>query len=244
MPSRPPTAMAPRGPLPAGVYWRRRLFVGVLALSIVFVIGRWIAGGDDGSSDDGAAAQQAAAQVQATETVTAGVDDGDVTPDASGSPSAEATPRLAQPEGPCTPDDVVVTPSVAEGQAAGADVTVQLSLQSLRSEACTWEVSGTSLVVRISQSGDQLWTTQQCRRAVPDQSVVVRRSVATVVPLTWDARESDQGCSGRTNWVMPGEFTIAAAALGGEPTVAEFALVSPSEDTTIDMKWEPARAFR
>lgn len=216
-----------RGPLPPDVYWRRRLFVGTVAFSLVFVIAQWLTGGSDGSSDETPAAEQAGAQVSATQTVTAG----DATSTAPVTPGAKATPTLAAPEGVCKPADVAVTPSVAGGQAAGAYVTLSLSLQTITSEACTWQVASNSLTVRIAQGKEEIWSTRQCRKAVPSQSVVVRRAVATVVTMTWNARESNQGCTSRTAWVLPGDFTIAAAALGGEPAEAAFSLVRPATRT-------------
>lgn len=216
-----------RGPLPADVYWRRRLFVGTVAFSLVFVIARWLTGGSDGSSDETPVAEQAGAQVSATRTVTAGDD----AASEAASPGAKASPTLAAPEGPCDAADIAITPSVTAGQVAGEDVTLTLSLQTLTSEACTWQVSSKSVTARIAQGGEEIWTTRQCAKAVPSQSVVVRRAVATVVTLTWNARESNEGCTRRTEWVLPGDFTIAAAALGGEPTEAGFSLVGPGTKT-------------
>lgn len=221
-----------RGPLPPGVYWRRRVFVLGTAFALVFVIARWLTGSSDGSSDDDVA-EQAGAQVQATGTVTAGESTATATTTASptGTKGASATPTLAAPEGTCEASDIAVTPSVAKGAEAGDDVTLRLSLQTLESEACTWQVSRTSLTVKISDGSDELWTTQQCLAVVPTESVVVRRAVATVVELTWNARESAPRCSPRTAWVLPGDYTIAAAALGGEPAEAEFTLVRPAART-------------
>lgn len=228
--SRPPSSgRATRGPLPASVYWRRRLFVLGLAFSLVFVIARWLGGSSDGSSEE-PAAEQAGAPVPATQTVTAGVES--ETPTAGTRPSSASTkPTLAAPEGTCAAEDVVVTPSVAAPAEGGDDVTLTLSLQTATAEACTWQVSRNSVAVKISKGTEELWNTRQCPRAVPSQSVVVRRAVATVVELTWNARESTVGCSPRTDWVLPGDYTISAAALGGEPASAEFTLRAPAPRT-------------
>ena len=70
--------------------------------------------------------------------------------------------------------------------------------------------------------------------------------------MAWNARESNQGCTRRTEWVLPGDFTIAAAALGGEPAEADFSLVGPGTKTvevepstepasSDNPQWEPAR---
>lgn len=224
-----------RGPLPADVYWRRRFFVLAVAFSLVFVIARWLTAGSDGESDKTPVAEQAGAQVSATQTVTAG----DEPATETASPGARSTtPTLAAPEGICDAADVAITPSVAKSSAAGRDVTLTLSLQTLESEACTWQVSSSNVTVRITQGGEEVWTTRQCPKAVPSESVVVRRAVATVVELTWaEARESNAGCTRKAGWVLPGDFTIAAAALGGEPAEAEFTLVSPTAESE-DQSWE------
>lgn len=238
-----------RGPLPPDVYWRRRLFVALLAFSLVFVLARWLTGSSDGASGETPVAEQAGAQVSATQTVTAGEepvgepeagDSAGGTTDKSGEASA-TVPTLAAPEGTCTAADVAVTPSVAPGAVAGQDVGLALSLQTLTAEACTWEVSGSSVVVRIAQGKRQVWSTGQCPLAVPTTSVVLRRTVATVVQLTWpEARESDEGCTRRVDWVAPGDFTIAAASLGGEPAEAEFTLGAPAP-RTVEVTQEPKK---
>ncbi len=204
------------------------MFVLGTAFALVFVIARWLTGSSDGRSDD--VAEQAGAPVGATGTVTAGQSTATPTTTASAS-GRKATPTLAAPEGTCEASDVAVTPSVATPAEADDDITLRLSLQTLESEACTWQVSRDSVIVKISDGSDELWTTQQCPAAVPVESVVVRRSVATVVELSWNGKESAAGCSRRTAWVLPGDYTIAAASLGGEPAEAEFRLVRPAART-------------
>lgn len=225
-----------RGPLDPGVYWRRRVFVLGVAFALVFGIARALGGGSDASSGDRPVAEQAGARVQPSRTVTAG---GTATGTASTAPTGTASgatvpapPTLAAPQGPCPAADVVVTPSVPAPAAAGGDVRVRLSLQTKTAEACTWQVAPSTVVVKISDGSRQVWTTQQCPRAVPPTPVVVRRAVASVVDLTWNAKESAPGCSRRTDWVTTGDYTIAAAALGGEPVSARFDLVKPSAPTT------------
>lgn len=223
-----------RGPLEPAVYWRRRVFVLGVAFALVFGIARALGGGSDASSGDRPAAEQAGAQVRPSATVTAGAKPtgGTATATPSGAATvatAPTTPTLAAPQGPCPAADVVVTPSVPAPAVAGTDVRLRLSLQTRTAEACTWQVAKDTVIVRISDDGRQLWTTQQCPRAAPPTPVVVRRAVATVVDLTWrSARESDAACSLRTDWVTSGTYTIAAAALGGEPVSTEFTLLKPT----------------
>lgn len=208
------------------------MFVLGTAFALVFVIARWLTGSSDGKSDE-TVAEQAGAQVEATGAVTAGQSTATATTTASptGRNGASATPTLAAPEGTCEASDIVVTPSVAKPAEADDDVTLRLSLQTAQSEACTWQVSRNNVIVRIADGADVLWTTQQCPAVIPTETLVVRRAVATVVELSWNGKESADRCSKRTAWVGLGDYTIAAAALGGEPVEAEFTLVRPAART-------------
>lgn len=221
-----------RGSLPPGVYWRRRLFVGLLAVSLVFVIVSWLRGGSDASDDEAPAAEQAGA-VEASQTITVAPTGkgkkGAVTRGAAYGPTADPT-LLVAPEGTCSASDVIVRPRVEEA-VAGRDVTIGLSLQTRSSEACTWQVSPNAVTVKINGANREIWSTRECSSAVPEQEVVVRRAIATVVEMTWNARESDPGCPSQTDWVMPGTFTVATAALGGEPSRLEFELETPTPET-------------
>lgn len=226
--------------LPPGVYWRRRAFVLGIAFALVFVIARLLTAGSDGSSSEQPAAEQAGGQVRGTGADEAGKGgkDGSTADDAQAGQGATTpatvptTPTLAVPDGECSAADVLVTPSVAPGAVAGRDVVISLSLQTRESEACTWQVGADSLVVKVAQGAEDVWTTRQCKQAIPAQSVVVRKAVPSTIQLTWaEARESTDGCTRRAGWAEPGDFTVAAAALGGEPAEADFVLNAPVAET-------------
>ena len=215
--------------MPASVYWRRRLFVLGVAVALVLVIGRWLSGGSDAKSDESPAAEQAGAQASATETVTVGPDDASAGA-SSTAPGAGGT-AAAAPEGACVSSDVVITPSVAPTSVAGQKVTIRLSLQTLESPACVWQVNRNSVALRIDDGDEPIWASRECPRFVPTAGVVVRQAVATVVQMTWNARESNVGCTNRGAWVLPGDYSITAASLGGEPVRADFALGKPARPT-------------
>lgn len=235
----------PRGPLPPGVYWRRRVFVGLLVVALVFVGVNLLRGGSDGSSDQAPEAQQVAGEVEASHTLTA-------------EPAGQRTKKqrkknrkkqqqslpsqgptfdpevLADPEGTCSAGDILVRPQVEEA-VAGRDVTIGLSLQTQQAEACTWKLLPKRVAVKIVGKQGPVWISQECRDAVPKQEVVIRRAIATVVEMTWDARESKPGCPELTDWLLPGKFRVQAATLGGEPHRTTFELTKP-EPRTIEPK--------
>jgi hypothetical protein len=222
-----------RGPLPAGVYWRRRLAVLSLALLLVVGIARVLGGGSDGSSEGDRATQVAADPTSSAP----------VSPRASRSASAPATqptkkpgkgkptsqaPVLAEPDGPCADGDIAVTPDVKDA-VAGRDVFIVLKLRTLVSEACTWRVSPQHVTLKITSGADDIWSSRECPRAVPTRDVVVRRTATTSVGITWEeAQRSDQHCTGHAGWALPGYYHVAAAALAGEPSDLQFRLTTPN----------------
>jgi len=229
-----------RGPLPARVYWTRRLLLVALALLLVFGIARLLSLGSDGSSPPARAAEVAAQTSSSptaggTPTPTAGAPTASLpTADASsaaprpGRKGASQAPVLAEPQGSCTDEDVAVTPEVKQAVAGpqGA-VRIALHLSTLTSEACTWHVSPGTLALKITSGSDAIWSSRQCPAAVPATDVVVRRAVTTTVEVAWNGRRADHGCGRLSAWALPGTYHVTAAALAGEPTDAQFALEAP-----------------
>lgn len=252
----PPTT---RGPLPAGVYWRRRLAVLSVAVVLVLGIGKVLSLGSDGSSSEDTA-QQAGAETLASPTATVPVADASPTgkkgrkggkgkkggkggsgqTDAAApvpTPTPTPTPVLPDPTGPCADDDVFITPTVPS-PIGGSDVQILLNLQTRTSAACTWHLSADTMRLDIVSGSDQIWLSRECPAAIPEQDVVVRLASVTQVPVVWNARRSDEDCSDRTAWALPGFYHAKAAVLGGEPTDVQFELVAPAP-VTVTQTAEP-----
>jgi len=227
--------LSPRGPLPPGVYWRRRLVVAVGGLVLVFAIAHLLGGGSDGSSGGTPVARQAGAEISTSATSS-------VTSPATGSASSTATTAggptasssaplvLAAPSGACDPRDITVTPSVSNA-VAGRDITLSFALQTNDNPACTWQLTPHKLAVKITRRGRTLWSSQECARELPTRSVVIRNVVPSLVTMVWNGRVSVQGCRADSDWVRPGRLTIWAATLGGEPGHSDFSLVLPDAQT-------------
>ena len=213
-----------RGPLPARVYWTRRVLVLGTAFLLVFGIARVLSGGSDASSGP-----QQVTEVAADPTPTATSDTPTVTPTQyqPGKGKTSHAPVLAQPDGPCSDEDIAVEPDVRK-PVAGQDVTIVLRLRTITADACTWRVSHDSLTLKITSGQDEVWSSRECPRAIPKSSVVVRKAVSSTVQVTWNSRRSDDRCSRLTEWAMPGYYHVVAAALAGEPADVQFRLDAPT----------------
>jgi hypothetical protein len=219
----PPSPLQTRGPLPARVYWTRRLVLLGVALALVAGLARLLGASSDGSDPAGGKAATAGATTSAT------------TQESPSDPvrrkrkkrQTPTEPPLAEPSGPCESSDILATP-VIETAAGGVDVPVTLNLRTLRSPACTWRVSPDTLTVSITSGDDFIWSSRECPTSITEQDVIVRSAVDTPVVVTWaDARRSDEDCSSLADWARPGYYHVEAAALGGEPADVQFELVPP-----------------
>ncbi|PWN01913.1 hypothetical protein DJ010_15300 [Nocardioides silvaticus] len=238
-----------RGPLPAGVYWRRRFFVLALAATLVFLVASVLTGGSDGQ-DDVPVARQAGNEVEPSQTIT--VDQGrkargeqqsapqgrkgkrDLGPQQG--PTFDPTLLAAEPSGNCEPADVRITPRV-ESAVAGKPVTIGLALQTVQAEACYFRIGADKVTIKVTRGQQALWRSSHCPGAVPSTSVVVRRSIATVVQMEWspfpEGTRHGKECPGTKDWLMPGDYTVTAAALGGEPGESAFTLAAPEREKIV-----------
>jgi hypothetical protein len=218
-----------------------------LALLLVLTVGKVLSWSSDGSSGDGARQAGAATTASdsaagptgspgATRTGKPGKGKHTRTPSETVTPTP-IPPPLPEPTGPCPDSDVLITPTVPE-PVAGRDVMVVLNLQAGVTEACTWRVSADTVTMKITSGPDDIWLSRECPKVIPTQDVVVRRAVATQVPVVWNSRRSDEYCSDRTAWALPGFYHVAAAALSGEPTDVQFELTAPVA-ATVTQTAEP-----
>ena len=216
----------PRGPLPARVYWTRRILLLVLALGLVVGI-EHLLGGSGGSGSPSAkpvGADVSSSPASPSPSAPAGRSGG------RGTPSPAASP-LAEPTGSCPDSDIVVTPTVPGEVYAGSPVDLDLQLTTEKSPACTWSVSPQTLVVKLTSGADRIWSTQDCPGVIHKQDVVVRKDVPTSVTVTWRGRRSDGTCSATNAWAQPGYYYVTAAALGAEPDQVQFVLRTPVAPT-------------
>jgi hypothetical protein len=225
----------PKGPLPSRVYWTRRLLVLGLTLGLVSGASHLLDGAEPPASTTPSArpaaavpSSPAAERTPAARTTAESARDKGEQSGKKRKPRPSKTP-LAVPTGVCADDDIIVTPAVGTAY-AGQDVTMTLELTTKESPACNWQVSSSSVVVKLTSGSDRIWSTQDCPAAVEDEAVVVRKGQTTKVEVVWSGQRSDDECSRTTLWAEPGYYHVAAAAFGAEPTDRQFHLFAHEID--------------
>jgi len=220
----------PRGPLPARVYWTRRLLLLAVAFGLVFGVARLLGsgGGGDPQAQPVGATVTTSAPAHAPTTGPGTPATVPATGATGKNKQASPTPTpLATPSGTCADSDVVAAPSVKGTAYAGRSVVFTMTLTTATSPACTWEVSPSALVVKVTSGSDRIWSTQECPGAVAKQSVVVRKDHPVEVSVAWNGQRSDSDCTRSTAWAEPGYYHVTTAAFGSEPADAQFVLRSP-----------------
>ena len=202
------------------------MVLGVAALLVVGLTRLLTAGGGDGGNDT--------AQVVRGEPTTSLSSSLPTTPSLLPVvPGKKGKKGLPQPEGACDPSDVLVTPSITDAHVA-QPVRIVLEVTSLQSPACTFRVAPDTVVLRLlnPKRSEPLWTSQDCRRYVPEKTVIARQTKPGRVQVLWNGRTSDQDCSDLTDWVFPGTYTAEAIAVGSSrATSQEFLLGLPVRPT-------------
>jgi hypothetical protein len=207
------------------VYWFRRALVFGTVFGLIFVFAHLVTGS---GGDPSATAAKTAAKTTAR-TTPSPTPQSPIGPvpgrTAAANPTASvSTAQLPAPDGPCTLDEVTVTPSVGTAP-AGSAVALSLQLTGIR-PACTFAVSSKSVVVKVTTT-DKIWSSQDCPTSIPTSSVVVRSGTPTAVQVRWSGRLSDPTCSRAAAWALPGTYHVIAAAIGSEPTEADVKLTTP-----------------
>ncbi len=218
----------PRGPLPRRVYWTRRVLVLVVALGLVVGISRLLQTGGSG------APEETAATVGSTPTTSDDVS-ASVTPEVT----TPVEPRkkhkkkqpLPEPDGPCDPADLVVSPRVPRAHAGDA-VKIVLDVSTKESPACTWDLSPDEVFVTIANENATIWSSQQCPQVIPTEQLVPRKKKADKATFLWDGKASDASCSAATDWAVMGAYTIDAVARGAtDPQDSVFVIGGPTRGT-------------
>jgi hypothetical protein len=230
----------PSGPLPARVYWvRRLLLVGIVVL--VAALAWWLVSGLGGSSPNSGSPKDASLAGAATQSSgppptvpsTSSSQPPPVTHSATTRARHHATrggrhhstqhqsPALPAPTGDCAPSDVGIDVQVSDTK-VGESMPVTLALTTLDSTACTLQITPATLVLRITSGADVIWTSDDCPNLLPARQVVLRGDPATSYRFTWDGHRSVQGCISPGQLADPGGYWVEAALVGADVHKAYF----------------------
>lgn len=207
----------PVGPLPAAVYWRRRLLVLGCALGLMGGGGWVTAAAMESDPDDGtvaAATTPAPAPPSLDQLVPslAAVELPTPAPASTEAPAPDAETPPPVEGGPCTDDmiSVDVRPDPA-ATAVGSRPTFHLVVTNVASVSCVRTLDkGLQEIVLLDGAGTRLWGSNDC---FPEASSDVRTLAPGEVvdfPVLWSGLGSQPGCAGDRAALAPGQYLLRA----------------------------------
>jgi len=187
------------GRLPASVYRRRRLVVGLGVLAVIVVIVLLIvrpgAGADDAKK-----------------------------PDASDTPAPSASETTAADESaPCDPASIQLTPVTdKDSYQAGETPMISMKVKNAGAGACTFDVGTAAQLYQIVSGSDPIWNSRDCQSDPQPMEQVLEPGIElTTTPFPWDrTRSSADTCDAERPQVTAGGATYRLSVSLGEATSA------------------------
>ncbi|MGY1600837.1 MucR family transcriptional regulator [Geodermatophilus sp. SYSU D00815] len=206
----------PVGPLPAAVYWRRRVLVLTLLVSVLggsgwvghaLATGRFDAATTTASSTRPAPAGTAAPALERVVPSVAGVR----LPEATAAP-ADAPPPAAPvpaPGGPCSDAMIAVEVRTPGTAPAGAQTTLELAVVNTSGVPCVRALDKQlQELVLLDAAGARLWGSNDC---VPETSSDLRTLAPGEVvtfPVVWTGLTSEPACAAPRVPPPPGSYVV------------------------------------
>ena len=210
-----PGVWHPVGPLPAAVYWRRRLVVLALALGLVAGL-TWLAAALLGGPADGERATAAAStELPALDRVVPSVEAvrtprvpeaSTAAPSASPSPSPSPSPQAG---GPCADADLAVDVRAPAEVRVGSKPTLELVVRNTGSVPCVRALDKElQELVLLDASGARVWGSNDCFPESSDDQRTLAPGEEIAMPLVWGGLTSEPTCSAQRSTPPAGSYVL------------------------------------
>ncbi len=209
----------PVGPLPAAVYWRRRLVVLAVLLAVLGGVG-WlvvslVTGPGTSAAATGSTTSSEPTGTPALDRVvpsSAGVQ----TPTPQPSPTAPATPTtpaapVQEAGAPCSDDVVALEVRTPGTVPSGAAPVLELVVTNTAAVPCT-RVLDQQLqeMVLLDGAGTRLWGSNDCQPETSSDTRTLAPGEQVAFPLTWSGLTSEPTCTAARVPVAPGSYVVRA----------------------------------
>ena len=186
------SVMNPVGPEEPGVYWRRRLLVGLgvlVVLIIFFMLLRSC------SSDPTPTAAPSPSP----------------TPSATASTSASPSPSTSASGTACTDSDIEVTVKPDKGTSfpSGTPITFTMAIKNISDKACARNVGTKPNTVLVQSGGSEVWSSDDCAPAGTDQVQTIEPGNVYQLNANWNQQQTSPGnCPTSGASAPPGSYEV------------------------------------
>jgi hypothetical protein len=192
----------PRGPLPPGVYWRRRLLTLLGVVLVLFLGAR--ACGSDGSPKAGLSPSPSPRASRTPSHRPSSPATGSASPSVSASPSASGAAR------PCRAADLVLSAKADKSAyPPGGHPVLTIGIANKGRTPCTRDVGQAAREIRVMSGNDRVWSSDDCSPGGGAVVVTLQPGAApTSFSVTWSRKRSAPGCPSGTRDVPAGTYRV------------------------------------
>lgn len=187
------------GPLPAGVYWRRRAIVGGVLLVVVLMLWASCSGPDDeGRKKTAAPANSAPASATGDASPTVQVPTiGDQT-SAPATPTAAGTPTVASTLPVCADAELsVVAEPEQPVQFRGAYLKFKLKIKNISDHDCTRDLGADFQELYLQVGAVKMWSSDACDAPHGSQPTTLKPTLEVSFTNVWNGKATNNGCANR-----------------------------------------------
>ena len=208
----------PVGPLPAGVYWRRRL---VLLLVLVALLGGggWLGwtlwtGRDGGSTSAGSTTERSRTEVPELERVVPSLASVRTPTPPTSAVAAEASSPSSAPSGPapgssCTDDMIGLVVRASASVTVGSKPTFELVVTNTSAVPCRRVLDkGLQEIVLLDTTGRRLWGSNDCFPETSEDTRTLAPGEAVAFPVVWGGLTSEPTCTEPRISPLPGNYVL------------------------------------
>ena len=227
------TLLHPRGPLPPGVYWVRRLLALLVVVALLLGV-RWVfqrtfgGSGTPDSSGTPSASTTPSTSVSGTPSKTASPSTSATSAKPSTSATTSASPSTtAVPL--CANDDIAVTaPTDAASYPVGSTPRLRMRIQNTSSKPCRRDIGAAQNELVITSGSTRVWSSDDCNPGGAAQVQTIQPGQSYSVTVTWLGKLSKKGCPADQPEAQAGSYKLVGRNGDVDSKPASFALTTPA----------------
>jgi hypothetical protein len=192
------------GPLPAGVYWRRRAVVG--GVLVVASLMLWASCGSSGDSDD----QRRTPAAASAGALTSAAADPSVTIQVPtiGEPPASSAPTIASSAAnaattmstvpPCADADLSLIATTEQAvQFRGAYLKFTIKIKNTSGHDCSRDLGADYQELYLQVAASKIWSSDACDAPHGSQGTVMKPGIEVSFNTVWTGKATNNGCANR-----------------------------------------------
>ncbi|GAA2604836.1 hypothetical protein GCM10010399_39850 [Dactylosporangium fulvum] len=189
------------GPLPAGVYWRRRAIVGGVLLVAVLVL--WAAScgnntGDKNKTSQGASTSPTSAEPTTTLLVPTTGDPASSAPSSAAPSSSAPQPSIDSTVPVCADADLSLIASPEQpAQFRGAYLKFTLRIKNISARDCIRDLGADRQEMYLQVGAVKMWSSDDCDAPHGSKMTTLKPNIEQSFSIDWNGKASNNGCTNR-----------------------------------------------